>query len=152
MVLIYGLLFAKLRNLIHISKSKITKLLDASLRRAAKRASIVRKHHMDKSQTSRVLLSNYTCVVYKHHMLRWQTQRAAFFHTPKTNSQRQFLRLPQYHIEHHHQHKANGKPDGTEVGMLAAGGFGDEFLDNNIEHGTCCEGQHVGQNGRQQRG
>ena len=38
--------------------------------------------------------------------------------------------LPHYHIEHHHQDKANGKADGAEIRVLAVGSFWDEFLDH----------------------
>lgn len=42
-------------------------------------------------------------------------------------------------IECHHEDEADSETDGAEVGVLALGGFGDEFLDNDVEHG-CCRG------------
>ena len=50
-----------------------------------------------------------------------------------------------HHVEHHHQHKTDGKTNGAEIGVLTAGGFGDELLDHDIEHGTSSKGQQIGQ-------
>ena len=52
--------------------------------------------------------------------------------------------LSHHYIEYHHQHEADGKTDGAEVGVLAVGGFGDKFLDHDVEHGACGKGEHVG--------
>ena len=60
------------------------------------------------------------------------------------------INLPHYHVEHHHQDEANGKADGAEIRVLTAGGFGDEFLDYNVEHGSCGKGEHVRENGHEQ--
>ena len=48
--------------------------------------------------------------------------------------------LSHHHVEYHHQDKADGKSDGAEITVLTAGGLGDKFLDNYIEHSTSCKG------------
>ena len=60
--------------------------------------------------------------------------------------------LTHHHVEYHHQNKTNGETDGAEIGVLALAGFWNELLDNDIEHGTCGKGQHIGQNGCHKRG
>ena len=55
--------------------------------------------------------------------------------------------LTHYHIEYHHQDEADGKADGAEIRVMTAGGFRDEFLDHDIEHGSCGEGKHIGEDG-----
>ena len=62
------------------------------------------------------------------------------------------LQLAHHNVEHHHQHKADGKADGAEIGVPTAGGFGYQFLDDDVEHGACGEGEHVGHDGHEQRG
>ena len=59
-------------------------------------------------------------------------------------------RLAHHHIESHHQHETDGKADGAEVGVLTAGSFGDEFLNHDVEHGTCCKGEHIGKDWHEQ--
>lgn len=60
--------------------------------------------------------------------------------------------LTHHYVEHHHQHKANGKTNGAEVRVLALAGFGNEFLYYDIEHGSCGKGQHIGEDGHHERG
>lgn len=57
--------------------------------------------------------------------------------------------LPQNHVEYHHEDKADGEADGAEVGVLTTGGFGNELLDNYVEHGSCGEGEHVREDGHE---
>ena len=45
--------------------------------------------------------------------------------------------LTHYYVEHHHQHETYDKTDGTEVGVLTAGGFRNQFFDDDVEHGAC---------------
>ncbi len=45
------------------------------------------------------------------------------------------LSLTNHHIEYHHQNEANG----AEVGVLTAG----EFLNHDVEHGSCGKCKHV---------
>ena len=59
-------------------------------------------------------------------------------------------RLAHHHIESHHQHETDGKADGAEIGVLTAGSFGDEFLNHDVEHGTCCKGEHIGKDWHKQ--
>ena len=59
--------------------------------------------------------------------------------------------LSHHYVKYHHQHETNGKANGAEVAVLSAGCFGDEFLDDHVEHGSRGKGQHVGQHGQQQR-
>ena len=58
--------------------------------------------------------------------------------------------LSHHHIESHHQHETDGKADGAEVGVLTAGSFRDEFLNHDVEHGTCCKGEHIGKDWHEQ--
>ena len=53
------------------------------------------------------------------------------------------LALTHHHIEHHHQHETDGKANSAEIGMLTAGGFGYQFLDHDVEHGSCSEGNTI---------
>ena len=53
-------------------------------------------------------------------------------------------------IEHHHQDESYGETDGAQVGVPARLSFRDEFLYDHVEHGSSCEGQHVGQDGGEQ--
>ena len=53
------------------------------------------------------------------------------------------LKLPHYHIEHHHQDEADGKANGAEIRVLTTGGFGDEFLNHDIEHGSSGKSKHI---------
>ena len=57
-----------------------------------------------------------------------------------------FVRIHSSHhyIEYHHQDETDGEADGAEVRVLTAGGFGNEFFDNDIEHRSCSKGEHVG--------
>jgi len=57
-----------------------------------------------------------------------------------------------YHIKYHHQDKTDGKADGTEIRVLTAGGFGNQFLDHDIEHGSGGKGKHVREDGHEQGG
>ena len=57
--------------------------------------------------------------------------------------------LSHHDIEYHHQYETDGKADGAEVGMLAAGGFGNEFFYYNVEHSACCKGKHVRKDGHE---
>ena len=57
-----------------------------------------------------------------------------------------------HHVEHHHEDETDGEADGAEIGVLTFGGFGDEFLDDHVEHGAGGEGEHVGKDGHEQRG
>ena len=54
------------------------------------------------------------------------------------------LFLSQCDIEYHHNNKAYGKGDSTNIGVLALLGLGDKFLDNDVEHSTCRECKEVG--------
>ena len=56
--------------------------------------------------------------------------------------------LSHHHVKYHHQDEADGETDGTEIGVLSLAGFRNQFFDNDVEHCSCCKGQHVGQNGR----
>ena len=56
--------------------------------------------------------------------------------------------LSHHHVKYHHQDEADGETDGAEIGVLSLAGFRNQFFDNDVEHGSCCKGQHVGQNGR----
>lgn len=49
------------------------------------------------------------------------------------------LSLSQPHIQGHHQGEADGEEEGAEVGVAALGHFGDEFFDDDVEHGSCGE-------------
>ena len=57
---------------------------------------------------------------------------------------REARQLTHHYVKHHHQDETNGKADGTEVGVLTAGGFRNELLDYDIEHGASSKGQQVG--------
>ena len=48
--------------------------------------------------------------------------------------------LPQRNIQHHHQGKAQGKADCADVGFFLAGGFGEEFFYDYVDHGAGGEG------------
>ncbi len=67
-----------------------------------------------------------------------------FFHFYRCN-----FNLTHYHIKHHHQYEANGKADGAEIGVLTAGGFWDQFLDHDVEHGSRGKSEQVGKGGHQ---
>ena len=51
--------------------------------------------------------------------------------------------LSHHHVKYHHQDEADGETDGTEVTMLTAGGLGNEFFHNHVEHGSGSKSQHV---------
>ena len=46
----------------------------------------------------------------------------------------------QHHVEHHHYNEPYGKADSAEVAVLAVGGFGYQFLDHHVQHGTSGKG------------
>ena len=56
------------------------------------------------------------------------------------------------YIEYHHQDEADGKADGAEIGVLTTGGFGNQFLDHDVEHGACGKGQHIREDGHEYGG
>ena len=57
--------------------------------------------------------------------------------------------LTHYYVKYHHQDEADGKADGAEIGMLTVRGFGNQFLDHDVEHGSGGKGEHVGEDGHQ---
>ena len=60
--------------------------------------------------------------------------------------------LSHHHIKYHHQDEADGETDSAEIGVLALVGFRNQFLDNDVEHGSGGKGKHVRQNGCHERG
>ena len=54
-------------------------------------------------------------------------------------------RLPQGHIQNHHQGKSNREADGSQVGVLPLAGLRDELLHHHVEHRARGKGQQVGE-------
>ena len=57
--------------------------------------------------------------------------------------------LPQRDVQRHHERETDHGEGGRDVGAgFAALGLGDEFLDDDVDHGARGEGQGIGQDGR----
>ena len=57
--------------------------------------------------------------------------------------------LSQRHIQYHHESKAHGKTNGSDVAVFALTGLGDQFFDYHIEHGSGSKGKKPGQDRRE---
>ncbi len=55
------------------------------------------------------------------------------------------LALPEGNVESHHDSEANHERHSGKVGVTTFLGFGNEFLDDDKDHGASSEGQGVGQ-------
>ena len=55
--------------------------------------------------------------------------------------------LPQRHVEKHHQGKAEGGTDGTDIAVLAHLRLGDKFLNDDVNHCAGGKGEDIGENG-----
>ena len=53
---------------------------------------------------------------------------------------------PSWAIQYHHESKAHGKTNGSDVAVFALTGLGDQFFDYHIEHGPHGEGEKPGEN------
>ena len=60
--------------------------------------------------------------------------------------------LAEEDVEGHHEDEAEGKSYGAEVGVGAFLGFGNEFLDHYIHHGSGGKGEEVGEQRHYKRG
>ena len=52
--------------------------------------------------------------------------------------------LSHHHVQHHHQRESDCETDGAEVGMITFRHFRNQLFYNDIQHGTCSKGEHVG--------
>ena len=57
------------------------------------------------------------------------------------------LVLSENRVECHHQGEAYGEGEYANVGVAAGAHFGDEFFDDDVEHGTGGEGEEIGEHG-----
>ena len=56
-------------------------------------------------------------------------------------------RSPKRRIQHHHHTESNRKKDCADIRVVSLGHFGDQFLDDDIEHGTGGEAEQIGEDG-----
>ena len=60
--------------------------------------------------------------------------------------------LAEEDVEDHHEKEAEGETYGACVGVFTLLGFGDEFLNHDIEHGAGGESEKIGENRHYDRG
>ncbi len=63
-----------------------------------------------------------------------------------------YIYLSQRDIEHHHECETNGESQRDEVGVLTRRCFWQKFFDDDVNHGSGCKCEHVGEPWREHGG